>query len=99
MSLTKPTDITWETYEAGRHGELTRLNRERNDITLSSERRLAADKAHAKIVGQLRDTKLMALRERLIRAAQAGDTVAVAKVTAQMKDYTNEDRETGHYGV
>lgn len=99
MSLTKQTSITWETYDHGRHGELTRLNRERNDITLPKHRRLAADKAHAKIVGQLRDKKLMSLRGRLIRASQGRDIIEVARITAQMKDYTKEDRETGHYGI
>jgi hypothetical protein len=100
MSLTQPTEvITWESYEAGRHGELMRLNRERNDVTLPKHRRSAAAKAHAKITAQLKDKKLMALRERLIRAAQAGDPVAIAKITAMMKDYAHEDRETGHYGI
>lgn len=88
--------ITWETYDHGRHGELARLNRERGDESLSIARRLQADKAHSKIVSQLRDKKLMALRERLIRAAQAGDREAVARITAQMKDYTKEDRESGY---
>lgn len=91
--------ITWETYDHGRHGELTMLNRTRNDHTRSPITRHAADKAHARIVGQLRDRKLMAMRRRLILASQAGDRYEMARITALMKAYNKEDRETGHYGV
>ena len=91
--------ITWETYDHGRHGELTKLNKTRNDRSQRQDVRKAADKAHAKIVAQLRDKKLMRMRHRLIQAAQGDDRYELAKITALMKDHTKEDRETGHYGV
>lgn len=97
MSSSVP--ISWETYDHGRHGELTKLNKQRNDFNETHVTRAAADKAHAKIVRQMKDKKLMGMRERLIRAAQAADRYEVAKITAQMKDHTKEDRETGHYGI
>jgi hypothetical protein len=91
--------ITWETYDHGRNGELTKLNKLRNDYTQSPVTRRAADKNHAKIVHQLRDKKLMRMRHRLIQAGRAGDRLEIARITAMMKAHTKEDRETGHYGV
>ena len=60
--------ITWETYDHGRHGELTKLNKARNDSSQPRSVRAAADKAYAAIVSQLRDKELMRLRHRLIQA-------------------------------
>lgn len=92
-------NITWETYEHGRQGELKRYNQERNDFNLPARRRSAANKAHAKIAGQLKDKPLMALRHRLLAAGHAKDDYEIAKITAQMRAYLKEDRETGHYNV
>ena len=79
----------------GRTGELERLNNDRNDPKLPKFSRLQADKAHFKIVEQLKDKKLMRMRERLIYANQAGDMHEIDKIQKQMRDYTGEDRETG----
>jgi hypothetical protein len=79
----------------GRAGELARLNNDRNDPKLSKFVRQQADKAHQKIVNQLKDRKLMGLRERLIRATQAGDQYEARKIETEMRAYTGEDRETG----
>lgn len=79
----------------GRAGELDRLNRDRNDPKLPKFVRQQADKAHAKIVEQLKDKKLMRMRERLIKATQAGDQHETDKIQKQMREYTGEDKETG----
>lgn len=79
----------------GRDGELKRLNNDRNDPTLSRFTRKQADKAHSKIVAQLKDHKLMGMRERLIKATKAGDPYEAKKIETEMRAYTGEDRETG----
>ena len=83
----------------GRDGELTKLNAVRNDPSKSKWARNEADKAHRAITDQLKDKKLMAMRERLIRASQAGDRVEMARIGALMKDHEGKDTETGHYGI
>lgn len=88
-------DITWTTKEYGREGELARLNRDRNNPELGPFTRGFADKSHAKIVKQLKDKKLMAMRERLIKAAQAHDEQEQHKIQLQMRAYTGESAETG----
>lgn len=79
----------------GRLGELTKLNDDRNNPRLSRFVRSQADKAHRKIVEQMKDKKLMRMRLRLIRATQAGDNVEALKIQAAMKAYEKADRETG----
>lgn len=79
----------------GRTGELKRLGRDRNDYTLSKLVRKRANEAFVKIVRQMRDKKLMSLRQRLIRATQAGDQGASHRIQLQMRDYIKQDKETG----
>lgn len=79
----------------GRETQLTKLNDQRNDTKLSKLTRLHADKAHSKITSQMKDKKLMSLRERLIKATIAGDTYETSKIQMCMRDYTRQDRETG----
>ena len=79
----------------GRAGELERLNRDRNNPKLPHIVRDRADRAYAKIVEQMKDKKLMSMRERLINATRAGDMDAARKIQLQMRDYTGEDPETG----
>lgn len=79
----------------GRTGDLAKLNADRNNPGLPKHVRHQADKAHAKIVEQLKDKKLMGLRERLIRATRAGDMKAASKIEQEMRAHTGEDRETG----
>lgn len=83
----------------GRDSELIKLNNTRNDPTKSNAVRLKADKTRQQILDQMRDKRLMGMRLRLIQASRAGDVIEMAKISAQMKDYLNEDRETGHYGI
>lgn len=79
----------------GRAGELERLNSDRNNPELPPFTRLQADKAHAKIVAQMKDKKLMTMRERLINANLAGDVEEVKKIEVAMRTYTRQDQETG----
>lgn len=99
MYLTLLTDMemTWTNRDGGRESDLHRLNRIRNDVTQPRYRRLSAAKAHAKIVAQLSDRQLMALRERLVRASMAKDLEAANRITRQIRDYEGADRETGDY--
>lgn len=91
------TDISWVTKEYGREGQLENLNRVRNSPGKQKWVRRKADEAHTKIARQLKDRKLMAMRERLIKAARAGDALEQAKITQQMRAYEGQDRETGLY--
>jgi len=79
----------------GRTGDLERLNKDRNDFSLSRFVRLRADMAHREITNQIKDTKLMSLREQLIRAAKAHDSEAEQRIQRQMRQHTGEDKETG----
>lgn len=88
-------DISWKTNEYGRAGDLAKLNAVRNDPTKSKFVRNQADNSHRVIVEQLKDRKLMGLREQLIKAARAGDLEAQDRIARQMKAYSKEDQETG----
>lgn len=81
-----------------REGELAKLNRDRNDILLPMSARKDADKAFQKILSQMRDKKLMAMRERLVKAARAGDEEQIHRITLQMRSYSKEPLESGIYG-
>lgn len=62
-----------ENFLYGRLTTLNRLQAARDDVSKHRFSRTQADKAIRKIVAQLRDRQLMRLRERLIKATQAGD--------------------------
>lgn len=79
----------------GRETQLTKLNEDRNNPKFGPFTRLQADKAHRKITSQLKDKKLMGMRERLIRATIAGDSYESSKIQMMMRDYTRQDQETG----
>lgn len=83
----------------GRAGDLKKLNDDRNNPLLSNVQRQQADKAHTKIVEQLKDKKLMRMRERLIRATRADDQEAAMKIQLQMRDYLGEEKETGQWNL
>jgi hypothetical protein len=83
----------------GRDSQLNKLHAIQHDVTKPTHVRRAADKARQKIVAQMRDKKLMGMRSRLMAASRAGDVVEMARITALIKDYEGEDRESGHYGV
>lgn len=78
---------------------LYKLKGDMDNETLTPNTRKAAAKAYYAILRKVKDTKLMAMRERLIRAAQSENRYEVARISAQMKDYAGEDKETGHYDV
>lgn len=79
----------------GRAGDLAKLNRDRNNPLLPKIVRHRADKAHATIVAQLKDKRLMHMRERLINATRAGDQYEARKIEIAMRAHRNEDQETG----
>lgn len=79
----------------GRAGDLAKLNKDRNNPDLPRITRLRADRAHAVIVEQLKDKKLMRMRERLINATRAGDPYEARKIQIAMRAYKKEDQETG----
>lgn len=79
----------------GREGELSKLNRDRNNADLPPIVRLRADRAYKKIAEQLKDKKLMGLREQLIKATRAGDQEASMKIQLQMRAHAGEEMETG----
>jgi hypothetical protein len=92
---TAPTSISWETKAYGWEGTLHKLNADRNDITLPANRRRAAARNHAKILRQLQDKHLMSLRQRFIKASQAGDATMQDMIAKEMRYYLHEDTETG----
>lgn len=79
----------------GRAGDLRKLNADRNNSGLPRILRQRANQAHAKIVLQLKDKKLMSLRQRLISATKAGDQEASHRIQLQMRDHSKQDKETG----
>lgn len=79
----------------GRTGELSRLNKDRNNPSLGKLTRRRADMAYRKIAQQLKDRKLMLMRERLIKATVAGDQAEANKIQLQMRAYEGNDPETG----
>lgn len=79
----------------GRTGDLIKLNNDRNNPSLPRLVRSRAAHAHAKIVEQLKDKKLMRLRLRLINATRAGDTAEASKIQQLMREHVGEDKETG----
>lgn len=89
--------VTWTNNAYGYEGALARLNTDRNDLSLRLSQRKAAHKAYEKLQARLQDKRLMAYRERLIRAARAKDERAMALIQQQMRSYLGEDPETGSY--
>lgn len=79
----------------GREKDLLRLNEARNNYALNKFVRGQADKAYCKIAKQLKDRKLMRLREQLIKANKAHDMEYAGKIEIQMKSYQAEDKENG----
>lgn len=68
----------------GRQTTLKRLKERRDDYSRHPFHRMQADRAIKKIIAQLRDRKLMRLRERLIKATIAGDQHMVWKLENQI---------------
>jgi hypothetical protein len=72
------------------YGRLTTLNKlraVRDDGSKPKHVRRGADKSMYKIMAQLKDRKLMAFRERLIKATIAGDKYEVWKIENRMRAY------------
>lgn len=89
-------EVTQRQYY-GRASQLDKLKHDMTDYKLSYKSRHAAAKAFAKIVAQCNDSQLMELRQRLIRASQAGDRDAAGKYSYLIKRYLGEDAESGTY--
>jgi hypothetical protein len=79
-----------ENFLYGRLTTLNYLKERRDDPSRLSFRRMQADRAIHKIVAQLRDRKLMKLRERLIRANKYGDTHAIFLIENQLRAYERD---------
>lgn len=87
--------IVSESKYHGREGQLTKLKAMMNNDTLSPAKRRAASENFYKIIAQCNDKKLMEMRHRLMKAAQAGDREWVARISAEMRLYLKEDPESG----
>lgn len=81
-----------EDYLYGRYTTLNDLKKRRDDTTKPYFIRERAARAMNEIIEQLKDKKLMALRERLIKAARAGDKHEEWKIANLMREH--EGRET-----
>ena len=74
-----------EKYNYGRLTTLRYLKERRDDGRRHPFRRMQADKAIKTIVNQLRDRKLMRLRERLLRAQKYQDLHGVWMIERQIR--------------
>lgn len=79
----------------GRDGDLKTLHQIANDPSKPKFVRAQAERSKRKIIEQMRDKPLMAMREQLIKAARAGDDRGVAFQVTRMKAYEGQDPETG----
>lgn len=83
------------TQAYGYGSTLYKLKGDMDNHELTPITRNDAARNYYKIIRNIHDKPLMALRERLIRANQAGDIKAVSNITKQMRDYLKQDQETG----
>lgn len=74
----------------GRQTTLMKLNADRNDHSKHPYRRMQADRAMRKILAQMADKHLMRLRERLIKATQAGDQREVWKLESHIAHHEED---------
>ena len=78
------------------YGRLTTLNKlrsVRDDHSQHWFTRQRADRAINLIREQLKDRKLMSLRERLIKATRAGDLHEVLKIECLIRDHEGQEKE------
>lgn len=78
--------------DEGRYHDLQRLQAVIDNPNKSKYARQAADKAKKDIIRQMKDKKLVHLRERLIRAAQALDEHEEWKIANEIKDYMKKEK-------
>jgi len=71
----------------GRQTTLKYLKERRDDLSRHPFSRMQADRAIKNIMSQLRDRKLMRLRERLIKATLYGDDHAIWMIENQIRAY------------
>lgn len=76
--------------DQGRYNDLLRLERLMNNPDKPRYVRRGADKARKNIINQLKDRKLQAMRDRLIKASQAHDEYQEWKIANQMRAYTKQ---------
>lgn len=78
--------------DQGRYNDLAKLQAILNDSSKSVSDKRKANSVKQDILRQLKDKKLMALRERLVRAAQNFAEEAEWKIANQIKDYMKKER-------
>jgi hypothetical protein len=77
--------------DSAREADLRELKAVRDDPAQPMSDRRRASKAFDKILSQLKDPKLAAMRERLMKATYAADLPETWKITNQIKDYLGEE--------
>lgn len=78
--------------DQGRYKDLARLQAVLDDPSKPMYAKRQANAAKQDILRQLKDKKLVALREQLIKAAQAFDEYGEWKIVNQIKDYMKKER-------
>lgn len=86
----------WHAYQYG--STLYKLKGDMDNHTLTPLTRKRAAEAYYKILRNIQDRPLMALRERLSKASQAGDELAIDRITKAIRYHERADLETGLYG-
>lgn len=88
----RPNPFT-EVYGYG--STLYKLRGDMDNYELTPITRRDAARNYYKILQTVQNKPLMRLRQRLIKATQAGNNLEANKISKQMRFYTKEDQETG----
>lgn len=78
--------------DEGRYKDLMRFRAIVADRTQTRRTRMGADRSIGKILAQLKDPTLRRLRERLIRAAKAGDLQAEWRIANAIRAHVKQQR-------
>lgn len=78
--------------DSSRDADLRRLRAELNNPRTSLARKVVVHRIAKKIVGQMKDRKLTAMRHRLVKAARAHDMEVEWKMTNLIRDYLKEEK-------
>lgn len=78
--------------DQGRYKDLAKLQVVLDDPTKPVSVKRQAYSVKQDIIRQLKDKKLTALREQLVKAAQNFDELAEWKISNQIKDYMKKER-------
>lgn len=74
--------------DTSRDNDLARLHARFHDSTLDEVTRRRAHKTFVRIQSQVTDRRLTKLRNRMIRAKEAGDEEVADNIERQIKEYT-----------